>query len=188
MSIIDYTAARKDGGDPDTYYASPEFNSFGIKAKGEKVELEGDEYDRFIKLNQSINENSFENKLAEERHSRDMFVMSVTKPLEFLGKKDALLKSIEKQVKELRKNIFKSLVDGKVGTKKADSGSSYCANVVYNVLKDYINREIFPSTIEQSIMEKRVGASIDKLSSPLGHVINEKIRAGESKLTEEERK
>lgn len=172
--------------DPTKYYSTEIFNPFGLPTK--KDDDKGlifdpskgitDQYDSFLNLNASLNENSFENRLGEERHARDMFVMSVTKPLEFLEQKDILLKMVEESVRNIRKSIFRVLVDGKVAPKKAELGSTYCASVMYSVLKDYVNKEIFPSTLEQSIMERRAATAASKLTSPLGAKVDEKIKSG----------
>lgn len=164
--------------DPLKYYSGKTKNLLGFDVDGTtkaiKLSKDADEYSIFLDKFTYSNDNSIENRINEENHSRDMLLLSITKPAEFLQSKAALLQLMQNAALNIRKQMFRALVDYGVSGRKSELASGAIGSQIYNVMSNYLHTEIFPSTLENEIVNRKTNKAVKGLTNPLTEQVIDK--------------
>lgn len=162
-------------------------NPFGIKlvekttgdpSKGYDLST-GDPAQNLINFSRLTDVNTLENLLEEEDHSRDMYVMSITKPVEFVKAKNDLIQKFQESATAFRKELLNLLIKFRISPAKANQTSSSAAKELYRILKHYLDTEIYPSKLEEQIFRAREGVVKKDLKGGVGRAQEKKIAGDE---------
>ena len=167
IDFLDWAKVTADSTkkDPVKYYSSRNTitdDLFKVPKKTDEGKIqegvfEGskDDVSRFLNTYSIYNQKTFGNYLREEEHARDMFKMSIEDPVAYVSAKNAVQNSFGTTSKQLYKTIFEILVKSNASPIKAERDAGILAGEIYNKLVEYLNKEIYPSVLEDSINARR---------------------------------
>jgi len=112
----------------------------------------GAQSEAFLKQLSLWNPNSFDNNMEEQTFSRDMRLMQLTKPVEFLSAKNKVFTDLQDLVKGARKSLFQALTNARIKPVKAESAASAVASQMWVMMQKFLDTEIFPSVLENEII------------------------------------
>lgn len=126
--------------------------------------------DSFLADVNRMKTNTFQNNIDRKLHNREVFALSIEKPVEFIKSKNALYKQIKKISENMYKQIINMLVSAKMAPTRAENIGSQLGSQVFGLLEKFLNEEVLPSSLEDQVMKRRTDIAKTKLTGGLGEI------------------